>query len=353
MKTIEIHTAKPYNVHIGSGLLADTGRIVRDVLPQAVRAAVVTDSNVGPIYLKTVRESLEKAGFGVSEFTFQAGEENKNLEMFGRVLSFLAQSGITRSDCVIALGGGVTGDLTGFSAASYLRGTPYVQIPTSLLAMVDSSVGGKTAVDLPEGKNLAGAFCQPEVVVCDPDVLETLPGKIFCDGCAEVIKYGLLEDPELLDHLIGKGPAFDREKVIARCVAIKGDYVSRDERDNGERRKLNLGHTFGHAIEAASSFAISHGQAVAAGMCIMARSAAKRGLCREDLAEKIRECVARFGLPEGSSRDAGELSRYVTADKKRRGDNISLIAPVRAGRCEIVTVPVSDIEEWMREGLEG
>ncbi|MBQ4361724.1 MAG: 3-dehydroquinate synthase [Lachnospiraceae bacterium] len=351
MKTIDIRTGRPYQVHIGSGIFSRAGEYVRSVLPGAVRAAVITDSNVGPLYLKEAEKALAGAGLEVISMTIKAGEESKNIGSFAEVLSFLAAGHITRSDCVIALGGGVVGDLAGFAAASYLRGIPYVQIPTSLLAMVDSSVGGKTAVDLPEGKNLAGAFHQPAVVVCDPQLLDTLPENVFRDGCAEVIKYGVLDDREMFDHLAEKGMGFDRESVIARCIEIKGDYVSRDELDNGDRMKLNLGHTFGHAIEAASDFTVTHGQAVAAGMCIIARASAGKDICTSLCAGSIEECVRRFRLPAGTGRSAAELAGYVGSDKKRRGDAISLIVPEMIGKCGIIKVPVQDTMEWLRKGL--
>ena len=285
MKSVKISVSKEYEVLIGHGLINDCGELCRGVLAESVKAAVISDDNVAPLYLERVKAALEKAGFAVVSFVFPHGESSKNGGTYLEILNFLAENQITRTDALIALGGGVVGDITGFAAATYLRGIRFVQIPTSLLAMVDSSVGGKTAIDLPAGKNLAGAFCQPELVICDLDTLDTLSDAFFTDGCAEVIKYGILKDEALFAHLEEKAQGFDREYVISRCVELKRDYVTEDEFDTGLRMMLNLGHTVGHAIEKLSAYSVPHGSAVAMGMAIIARACAARGyllrrLCR-------------------------------------------------------------------------
>ena len=234
--------------------------------------AVITDSNVDKLYSNILISSLEKSGYKVSKFVFDAGEQSKNANTFVDILEFLANSGLTRSDCVFALGGGVVGDIAGFAASVYLRGIKFVQIPTTLLAAVDSSVGGKTAVNLPAGKNLVGAFHQPSLVLCDLDTLDTLPESVFQDGCAEVIKYGVIYDAGLFSHLAENGLAFEREYVISRCVELKRNVVEQDEFDTGARQMLNYGHTIGHGIEAQSGFSVTHGQAVAIGMAIVSRA---------------------------------------------------------------------------------
>ena len=274
MKTITVQASRTYDVKIGSGLLPSLGTEVR-ALCKASKAVIVSDSNVFPLHGGAAVKSLEDAGFEVDDFVIPAGEESKNGQVYLELVNFLAEKQLTRSDCLIALGGGVVGDLTGFAAATYLRGIAYIQVPTTLLAAVDSSVGGKTAIDLPAGKNLCGAFCQPRLVLCDTDTLNTPPEDIFRDGRAEVIKYGVLYDEALFAHLTEKGLAFHREDVIARCVELKRDVVMEDEFDTGTRMKLNLGHTVGHGVEAQSHFSVSHGKAVAIGMAIVARSAAK------------------------------------------------------------------------------
>jgi 3-dehydroquinate synthase len=217
--------------------------------------------------------------------------------------------------------------------------------------MVDSSVGGKTAIDLPAGKNLCGAFCQPKLVLCDIDTLNTLPEDIFRDGCAEVIKYGVLYDPALFAHLTDEGLSFRREEVIARCVELKRDVVMEDEFDTGARMKLNLGHTIGHGVEAQSHFGISHGKAVAIGMAIVARAAAKNGICSDDTAVQIISTIQAFGLPTQAEYDSQSLYSSALSDKKRAGSTVSLIVPAAIGDCRIVPTPVSELKSFIEAGL--
>ena len=260
-------------------------------------------------------------------------------------LNFLAQNHITRSDCILALGGGVTGDMAGFAASTFLRGIPYIQVPSSLLAMVDSSVGGKTAIDLPVGKNLVGAFYQPSLVICDLNTLNTLPGSVFCDGCAEVIKYGVLYDADLFAHLESNGLQFDRESVISRCVELKRNVVAEDEFDNSARQKLNLGHTIGHGVEAQSNFTVTHGQAVAIGMAIIAKS---RCIA---IYERLVSVLQKFQLPVKTDFTAKQLFTSALSDKKRSGEIVNLIIPEAIGKCNISPIFVDELESLIEEGL--
>lgn len=350
MKTVTINASKTYDVCIGSGLLAELGARVA-ALGKAQRVCIVSDSRVWPLFGEKAEASLKEAGFYVTSFVFPAGEERKNGQTFLELVNFLAENQLTRSDILVALGGGVVGDLAGFAAASFLRGIRFVQIPTTLLAMVDSSVGGKTAIDLPAGKNLCGAFCQPSLVLCDTDALNTLPTDVFRDGCAEVIKYGILYDAELMRHLQEKGLAFDREMVIERCVAWKRDAVEADEFDTGARMKLNLGHTIGHGVEARSHFTLSHGKSVAIGMAIVARTAKKRGLCSPDTCDTLLEVLKTFGLPACTEYSPEEIFSYTLSDKKRSGDTVRLIVPRAIGNCEILPTPVGELKSFIQEGL--
>lgn len=350
MTTIEVNASKSYCVYIGSGLLLEAGSKIQNVC-HAQKAAIVSDSNVFPLYGETVIKNLEQSGLQVVHFVFTAGEESKNGRVYLELLNFLAQQHVTRTDCLVALGGGVVGDLTGFAAATYLRGISFVQIPTTLLAAVDSSVGGKTAIDLPAGKNLAGAFWQPDLVLCDIDTLNSLPDEVFRDGCAEVIKYGILYDRELFDHLHTKGLDFEREQVIARCVELKRNVVMEDEFDTGARMKLNLGHTIGHGVEAQSQYTISHGRAVGIGLCIIARSAATFDFCAEDTCKQIIAVVEQFGLPSTTTYDADSLYTSSLSDKKRSGGKVNLIIPRKIGDCSIVPTDVSDLKSFIKAGL--
>lgn len=350
MRTITVNTAKQYPVYIGTGVLSELGELTKSVTTGT--AVIISDSHVFPLYGSAVAESLQKSGLFVLTYIFEAGEARKNIENFFSILTFLATNQVTRNDVLIALGGGVVGDITGFAAATYLRGIPYVQVPTSLLAMVDSSVGGKTAIDLPAGKNLVGAFYQPSFVLCDIDVLSTLPADIFRDGCAEVIKYGILYDEKLFDHLASYGLNFDRTFVIGRCIELKRDVVTKDEHDTGERQKLNLGHTVGHSIEKESNYTASHGQAVAMGTAIISRAASALNLCSVETCKRIVELLTKFSLPTKTVLSAKTLFFGALSDKKRTGGNVNLIIPIEIGNCIVRATPVSELESIIEAGLQ-
>ncbi len=350
MNTVTVSASKTYNIYIAGGLISQAGKYISGIKANC-SVCVISDSNVWAIYGSILTDSLQSAGFQVVSYVLPAGEESKNGENYLNILNFLAQNHITRSDLIIALGGGVVGDITGFTAATYLRGIAYVQIPTSLLAMVDSSVGGKTAIDLPAGKNLAGAFCQPSMVLCDTDALTTLPEKEFICGCAEVIKYGILFDKELFDHLEEKGTVFDREYVIARCVELKRDVVVADEFDTGERQLLNLGHTFGHSIEKNSNFAINHGQAVAIGTAIITKASNTYGYCEESTLASVLNILRKFGLPTEIDLSADVLYAGSLSDKKRTGSVIQLVVPKKIGECFLRPTKVTELIAFIKAGL--
>ena len=352
IRTIQVHTRPAYAVTIGAGLLSRCGQQLRDVLPPC-HVAVITDSTVAPLYLEPVRQSLLAAGFTVSTYVFPAGEAHKNFETLAGILEFLAESHLTRTDCVAALGGGVTGDMAGFAAACYLRGIRCVQLPTTLLSAVDSSVGGKTAIDLKAGKNLAGAFLQPAAVLCDTDCLASLPPAMFADGAAEAIKTGVLCDERLFSLFETGHLETDPAEVIARCIQYKAGVVERDEKEQNERRLLNLGHTVGHAIEKCSGYAIPHGHAVAAGLAIIARSAEALGWTEAPIAARISACLEKNALPTGTEYTAQALAAAALADKKRAGDTITLVIPRRIGLCELKKVPVTELLPIITAGLEG
>lgn len=350
MQTISITDFGQYRVHIGAGILPQLGDHAAQVVDGRV-AVLVSDSTVAPLYAKIAEESLINAHFSVLRFVFPAGEASKNVHTYLQLLDFLAEHEITRTDCLIALGGGVVGDLTGFAAATYLRGIAYLQVPTTVLAMVDASVGGKTAIDLPSGKNLVGAFYAPRAVVCDTDCLFTLPPAVFADGCAEIVKYGMLFDEPLLYALETDGLSFPREAVIGRCVTLKGQAVAHDPHDRGNRRLLNFGHTVGHAIERASGFSVSHGQAVAIGMCIVTKAAVAHGFCDAALYDRLRAVLEKLHLPTATDIPLSVLTTYMRADKKRDDAHISLVIPATAGCAQIKSIPISQLETFIKAGM--
>jgi 3-dehydroquinate synthase len=346
MISIPIEVSVPYDVKIAPGLLECAGEALREVIAPC-RIAIITDSTVNELYGAQAEHSLRNAGYTTLRHAFPAGEQNKTLGTLSDILEFLAENQMTRSDIIVALGGGVVGDVAGFAAAVYARGIRYVQIPTTLLAAVDSSVGGKTAVDLRAGKNLAGSFHQPSLVLTDTDILQDLPEPLLADGAAEVIKYGVLRDPELLDWLCAGEARARMPEIISRSVQIKRDFVLADEFDTGLRQQLNLGHTFGHAIEKCSAFTITHGQGVAIGTALAAGAANHADVCRAVLAAN-RAC----GLPTECRYTAAELAQAALTDKKRLGDNITLVLPERIGLCKLASIPIHALEDAFARGLQ-
>ena len=337
MKTLTVALpGRSYDILIERGLLDRAGEHCRAVLPRASRLFVVTDSTVGPLYLKRTIPSLEAAGFETAICEIPAGEASKCAGELSRLWECMMDFGLTRTDAVIALGGGVVGDLAGFAAATILRGVALIQIPTTLLAQVDSSVGGKVAIDLPEGKNLAGTFYQPRLVLMDPEVLGTLPHETFADGMAEVIKYGCIADQGFLEFL-SQTPSRSAimaniEQVLYTCCRIKAEVVAEDELDTGRRMILNFGHTLGHAYELAGHYTTyTHGQAVAAGMVRAAQLGTALGLTPAHLAPDIAQLVEAFGLPTAIPCSQADYAAAIGLDKKGAGSSLSLILLDRPG----------------------
>ncbi|MBP3652336.1 MAG: 3-dehydroquinate synthase [Clostridia bacterium] len=351
MKRIHVTASKEYDVLIQRGLLDELGELAKDAV-KGRSCMVVTDSNVAPLHLGRAVASLKNAGFTVSTFAFPAGEGSKNGETYLTLVNLLAQKKLTRADLLVALGGGVVGDLTGFAAATFLRGIACIQIPTTLLSCVDSSVGGKTAIDLPAGKNLVGAFYQPNLVICDPDLLDSLPPAIFADGCAEVIKHGMLGRKPLLNHLREKHAREDLEYVIAENVDMKRSVVEGDEFDTGRRQLLNLGHTFAHSIEALSHYQIPHGSAVAMGMRLITNAAIRKGFCPAEVLPVLEELLVKHDLPLHCPYGAEELAEVALLDKKRSGSTLTLAVPCGLGETKLHKIDVSELIDWAKAGLE-
>jgi len=323
---ITVNTSKPYRIVIGRGCLGETGRRAGALFRPGSRAFVVTDSNVAPLYLGRVRQSLSEAGFSTGEHVFPAGEESKQLSTIRDIYQSLAESGVTRSDFVVALGGGVTGDMAGFAAATFLRGIPFVQIPTSLLAQIDSSIGGKTAIDISAGKNLVGAFHQPALVLIDANTLATLPKYFFADGMGEAIKHGCIKSRSLFDRIKNTDIRSDIDGFIAENLKIKRAAVEKDEFDHGERMLLNFGHTFGHALEKLHGYGVlSHGRAVGIGMVMMAKCGEKAGLTKAGTSDEIAQVLSKYGLPTSDSTDIDKIVDTAMLDKKARGSAINLV----------------------------
>ncbi|MBQ3141606.1 MAG: 3-dehydroquinate synthase [Clostridia bacterium] len=349
MKTIPVAASRPYEVIIQNQILAETGRLLCAV-KRPMRAHIVTDDVVAPLYLQTVKTSLQNENIAVSTTVMPNGEPSKNGRQLFAVLEDAAQSGLRRGDVFVALGGGVVGDLCGLAAAMYLRGIDFVMLPTTLLSAVDSSVGGKTAVDLEHGKNLAGAFHQPILVLCDPAAFETLPPRQVANGMAEIIKYGMICDPDLL-AVLEQGTDGRMADVVARCVAIKAGIVARDEFDTGERRLLNFGHTLGHAVELSQDFLLQHGEAVALGMELITAACAAAGSCPGEVHEKLHALLKKYGLIIRCDLSADVLMHYAALDKKSEADRITLVLPQAYGRCVLKKCSFDELAALTERGL--
>ncbi|MBQ3135140.1 MAG: 3-dehydroquinate synthase [Oscillospiraceae bacterium] len=355
MKTLSVALpGREYEIYIESGLLDRAGEHIRAVCPRAKRLSVVTDSNVAPLYLQRVQNALASAGFAVEGIVVPAGESSKSLEMLGQLYGQMLDFGLSRTDAVVALGGGVVGDLTGFAAATVLRGVDFIQIPTTLLAQVDSSVGGKVAIDLPAGKNLAGSFWQPKVVLMDPDCLNTLPDAVFCDGMAEVIKYGCIRDEAFFRLLDGcgsrAGVMAHIEQVLHTCCAIKADIVRADERESGLRMLLNFGHTIGHAFEVAGAYEKwTHGQAVAVGMLWAARLGAQLGVTPARIEEEIAALLAKYDLPRHIPCPWNVMEHAVCRDKKRGDGGIRVVLLNELGQACTRAMEIPDLLTNLKE----
>lgn len=345
MKTITVNTQPPYRVLVGAGQLKQAGSSIR-AISDCKRAAILTDHTVGALYGETLTSSLGAAGIQSVTLSIPPGENHKNLATLGDLYGQLAKNEITRSDLLIALGGGVVGDITGLLAATYLRGLAFVGIPTTLLSAVDAAVGGKNGVDLPEGKNLVGTFLQPQLVLHDTDTLNTLPEAEFIGGSAEVLKYGALFDGDLFSAVAKGALKTDSTDVICRCIAHKAAVVEQDEHDTGRRMLLNFGHTLGHAIERETGYGVSHGMAVAMGMAEITKITESRGITAPGTYQSLVAALRALDLPISSPVPLENLMGAMQGDKKRQGKTLQLVVLRQIGEGICYPVPVSELTEF-------
>lgn len=346
-KTVKVDTSQGiYEVLIGRDL--QVGELLKN-LHKSCHVVVVSDDTVFSLYGEKCVSSLEANGFLVDKFIFPHGEESKNIHVAEEILEFCGEVHMTRSDLLLALGGGVVGDITGFCAAIYARGIDFVQVPTTLLAAVDSSVGGKTAIDLKSGKNLAGAFHQPIGVFLDVNTFDTLPKATFAEGMAEAIKYGMIYDESLFE--LFEKDDYDIITICQRCIGIKAEVVHIDEFDKDLRRILNFGHTPGHAIEKLSHFGVSHGNAVAMGMVMMTRASEKQGMIKEGSTDRLIKVLEKNSLPISTEYKAADMAEASLSDKKRMGGKLGLVLLDKLGHACINEIPVEELEKYYSMGL--
>lgn len=353
MKIIDINVKeKNYKIFIQKGILKSIGERLEDIY-ESRTIAIITDRNVEKLYVDTLKKSLMDRGFTVKIISIEPGEKSKNLNVLESVYNELCKFHIRRKDIIISLGGGVVGDLSGFAASTYLRGINYIQVPTSLLAQVDSSIGGKVAVDLPWGKNLVGSFYHPDAVFIDPNVLLSLNDKFFSDGMGEVIKYGFIKDKSILNYLYlcknHEGILENIEDIIYKCCNVKKELVEKDERDLGERMMLNFGHTLAHGIEKYYDYGkYSHGEAVAMGMMYMTNRTEKMGITKRGTCQYMKTILEKYKLPvDMPDVDRQILVESIALDKKSSGDNINIIVIEEAGKCKIMKIKLCDIYSFL------
>jgi 3-dehydroquinate synthase len=342
-KILKVNAYSKYQIVIANGLHTSVGELILKV-SSPCKVAVITDDIVDSLYSNEIISSLTKNNFTVVKYVFPNGEGSKNLDTYAKIINFLAQNELTRTDIIVALGGGVVGDMAGFAAATYLRGIKYVQIPTTLLSQVDSSVGGKTAVDLSKGKNLVGAFKQPSLVLCDIDTLKTLPKEVYLDGLGEVCKYAVLD--KKVFNLLGKDE-YSLTDLIYLCLDYKRKIVQKDEFEKSKRKLLNLGHTIGHAIEKLGEYKIPHGVAVAMGLKIMLDGARNKGLLSATEYEKIISLINKLGLKMDCPFTKDEILSSIGSDKKRKGNKISLVVPYGVQKVRIVDIALDEVKEYI------
>lgn len=353
MRTVRVNAAsKSYDVLIGRNAVEALGEEAKKVCPGALKALIVSETNVAPLYLDTVKEQLENAGFEVITYVFGAGEQNKGINEIAGMWDKMAEAGFTRTDFAVGLGGGVTTDMAGFAAATFLRGIKVIQLPTSLLAMVDASVGGKTGIDIPMGKNQVGAFWQPSLVLEDISFLKTLPDEVFTEGMGEVIKHAFIMDIDLFDKLEkANGSIRDDEELLEEIVYMnvsdKASVVREDETDNGRRQTLNYGHTAGHVIERDSGFTKPHGICVAKGMGIMIDACVRAGTLALEDAEKMKDLLTLYKLPVTDDITPEAIVEGAMNDKKKRGDTLSVILVNKIGSAEIKKMTAKEFLEFL------
>ena len=349
MQTVKVKASNNYEINIGSGLLSAPPASFTERI-SGRKVMVVSDDVVFSLYgnkfVKQVSEIAEKT----ESFVFLNGEKSKSLSTYQKLVEKMYSAGIDRSGLVIALGGGVVGDLAGFAAATYQRGIDYIQVPTTLLAAVDSSVGGKTALDLARGKNQIGAFHQPVQVLCDIDFLKTLPEDEYKNGCAEIIKYAMIGSEKLFRSIQEVPIAGQYEDVITECVSMKRDVVEQDEFDRGMRMLLNFGHTFGHAVEACSRYKVPHGKAVAIGMAVVTKAAVSMEICGEDTLTQLLSVLNKYKLPSDTDYSAKSLADAMLRDKKGQGDKLTVVVPQKTGVCVLKEIKKKDIMLWLNAG---
>lgn len=348
MEKVTVNASTKYDILLDKGILDKSGELITQVIKKG-KALVITDDNVDGFYGERMMKSMSDAGIDAKKFVFPHGEASKNHSTLLGIYEFMAENGYTRSDFIVALGGGVVGDTAGYAAATYMRGIDFVQVPTTVLSQADSSVGGKTAVNINSGKNLVGLFHQPRLVICDTDTLNTLTSEFFSDGMAEVVKHGMIKSADLFDILSNKDIKENIVDIMKRNVSIKGHVVENDECEKGERMLLNFGHTLAHALEKYYNFTgLTHGGAVAIGMSTFTHIAERRGMCKAGVAEKLDALLEKCGLPLTDNAPLHELYTLSLRDKKHLASGMNIVVCSDIGQSEVIKMTVEEYAQFLK-----
>ncbi|MCR5431126.1 MAG: 3-dehydroquinate synthase [Lachnospiraceae bacterium] len=346
MNVVTVNASKKYDVVIGTGFIDVLGDKVAPFM-SGKKIMVVSDDKVFPLYGERAVTSLKNAGYIVTSFLFPSGEESKNISTYSKIVEAMFDAEMTRKDIVVGIGGGVVTDIAGFAAATYQRGIGLIMVPTSLLAAVDASVGGKNGINLSRGKNQVGSFYQPSAVFCDIETLWTLPEEEYTNGCAEIIKYSMIVDNGMFDLIRDKDIKDQYEDIITKCITIKRDFVEADEFDNGKRMMLNFGHTIGHAVEACSGYTVPHGRAVAIGMSAITKAAVVNGYCTEDTRMQLDELLEQYNLLDDLKYSADDLMDKIKVDKKNSSGMLRIVIPKQIGSCWIKEIYKEECHKWI------
>ena len=348
MKTVTISTMKPYDILIEEGILDSLPKIIEDKFPSPRKICIITDSKEGSKYSDKILKEIQRANFDAFKIVFPAGEHSKNLATYGNIMEAMADEGITRSDILLAIGGSDVQDIAGFAAGTYMRGIDYIAVPTTLMAIIDSSIGGKTGINLPDGKNLSGMFYPPSMVVADPLVLENLSEDQITDGMVEALKAAIISDSSLVNQILAR----NYEYIIDRCISIKKTLVEVDEKDIGLRQLLSFGHTIGYSIEKLTSYGMSHGRAVAKGLVAEARAAFAMGYCKTDISQELARILNEFGIDTSLNYDPDELYRHAMVDKKIRDGSISIVVPDVIGKCTVKRISLFELKQFIKAAVD-
>lgn len=347
MKRITLSTTKTYDVIIQPGALSRIGSLLKEKYSSG-KVCVIADSTAGSLYAKEVMHSLAEEGFTPCQILFPAGEHSKNLTTYANIVEAMASENLTRSDVVLALGGGVVSDLAGFAAGTYMRGIDLVQVPTTLLSAMDAAVGGKSAVNLLNGKNLAGVFWHPSLVICDTETFKNLPESQIQDALAEAVKSAVVSDSTLIPKILER----DLEYILERCLSIKKSLVEVDEKDTSIRQLLGFGHTIGHGIEKLSAYSISHGKAVAKGMVAEARAAYMMGYTQTDISGELISILNKIGIDTNLACSAEDLYHFALMDKKIQNGFITMVIPESIGKCTLKKISLSELERFIEAACQ-